>query len=94
MGAYMICYPRAMVLTLIPIIFIQIVVIPAPIFLGIWFLLQLFQGAFSFTETATGVAWWAHIGGFAAGFACAFLLEKAHALRPKVDARRPYRFRE
>ena len=100
MGAYMICYPRATVLTLIPFIFLQIVVIPAPIFLGIWFLLQLFQGVF-ISGTATGVAWWAHIGGFAAGFACAYILEQAHALRPKVEARRPsserigtYRFRQ
>jgi membrane associated rhomboid family serine protease len=88
MGAYMICYPRAMVLTLIPFILIQVVTIPAPIFLGIWFLLQLFQGTF-FTSNAEGVAWWAHIGGFAAGFGWAFLMEQFHALRPKVEPVRP-----
>jgi membrane associated rhomboid family serine protease len=70
LGAYFLLFPRARVVTLIPIfIFIHIVEIPAFIFLGFWFLLQFLSGSmvlFSYQETG-GVAWWAHIGGFAAG---------------------------
>lgn len=91
MGAYLLLYPRAQVLTLVPIIiFWQIMVIPAPVFLVIWFLLQFLQGSFSVTANeAGGVAWWAHIGGFAAGFVVAWLLERAHHLRPPVEVRLP-----
>lgn len=65
MGAYMLLYPRARVLTLVPIIiFIYFMEIPAVVFLGLWFVLQLMQGT---GEAVSNVAWWAHIGGFAAG---------------------------
>lgn len=92
MGAYMFLYPKAMVLTLIPIFFfLHMVVLPAPIFLGIWFVIQFFQGAFAITATqSTGVAWWAHIGGFIAGLAVAWLLGRSHVLRPGVQIRRPH----
>src|SRR5690606_5683097 len=62
MGGYFVLYPHSRVLTLVPIfIFIHIMVIPAPVFLGIWFLLQFFQGTFSLGAVqAGGVAWWAH----------------------------------
>jgi hypothetical protein len=88
MGGYLLLYPRANVLTLVPIfVFLQIMVIPAPVFLVIWFIFQFFQGAFSITaHEAGGVAWWAHVGGFATGFVVAWLLERAHRLRPPVDA--------
>ncbi len=90
MGGYLLSYPRAKVLTLIPFIYLQIVVLPAPIFLGIWFLMQLMQGTFSIGATqAAGVAWWAHIGGFAAGAAVVWLLGFAHLLRPRVEATLP-----
>lgn len=70
MGAYTILYPRARVLTLIPIFyFIRITELPAFMFLGIWFLMQFFSGAFSLAAgvASAGVAWWAHIGGFVVG---------------------------
>jgi membrane associated rhomboid family serine protease len=91
MGAYFLLYPRAMVLTLVPIFFfIELIVLPAPLFLGIWFLLQFFQGTLAVTAVETqGVAWWAHIGGFAAGFLVIILLKQIHALRPAVSARYP-----
>ena len=77
MGAYVILYPHARVLTLIPIfIFIQIVEIPAILFLGFWFLLQFFSGTLSLgaaTYQGGGVAWWAHIGGFLTGVATVLL---------------------
>ena len=66
MGAYFILHPGARILTLIPIIFIPwFVEIPAFIFLGVWFLLQLLNAAGS--QGAGGIAWWAHIGGFIFG---------------------------
>jgi membrane associated rhomboid family serine protease len=87
MGGYFVLYPHSRVLTLVPIfIFIHIMVIPAPVFLGLWFLLQFFQGTFSLGSVQTGgVAWWAHIGGFVAGVVSIWLLNKAHALRPPVE---------
>ena len=65
MGAYIVLYPRARVLTLVFIFFIPI---PAFIILGYWFLLQFLAGVTSVGAVATGgVAWWAHIGGFIMG---------------------------
>jgi membrane associated rhomboid family serine protease len=65
MGAYIVLYPRARVLTLVFIFFIPI---PAFIILGYWFLLQFLAGVSSVGAVATGgVAWWAHIGGFIMG---------------------------
>ncbi|PIE70895.1 MAG: rhomboid family intramembrane serine protease [Deltaproteobacteria bacterium] len=65
MGAYFLLYPRARILTLIPIIIIPwFIELPAFVFLGIWFLMQLLNAAGS---GAGGVAWWAHIGGFVMG---------------------------
>lgn len=72
MGAYFRLFPRARVVTLIPIIIIPwIVELPAVVFLGIWFLLQFFSGVFgSLSAGGAGeVAFWAHVGGFAAGLA-------------------------
>ncbi|MBI5758532.1 MAG: rhomboid family intramembrane serine protease [Planctomycetales bacterium] len=87
MGAYLVLYPRATVLSLVPILYImRIVVIPAPAFLGIWFVIQLVQGT---SGHGGGVAWWAHIGGFAVGAAVAALLGMIHLLRPPVAERLP-----
>lgn len=67
MGAYFILYPRAKVLTLVPIfIFLHFVEIPAFLFLGIWLLIQLLS-ATGASAQAGGIAWWAHIGGFVFG---------------------------
>jgi len=70
MGAYYIMFPRAKILTLIPIIIIPwFVELPAVFFLGWWFLLQLFSGTVAQVLPADGggIAWWGHIGGFIAG---------------------------
>lgn len=72
MGAYVFMFPRAKVATLIPLfIFFQIIELPAYIFLGIWFLIQIYSGMMELGigADAGGVAWWAHIGGFAMGSA-------------------------
>jgi len=69
LGAYMVAYPRARVLTLIWVFFfVRLVWLPAIIFLGFWFVLQLFSGLPDFTgEGASGIAYVAHIGGFIFG---------------------------
>lgn len=88
MGAYMWLYPHAQVMTLVPItIILQVMALPAPLFLGIWFLIQLFQGTMA--SGATGVAWWAHIGGFVLGFIVAAVMGRTHHLRPPVYQTRP-----
>ena len=71
MGAYIVKFPRAKILTLVPIvIFFTTLEIPAVFILGYWFLLQFFSGFGSFGHSNLsqgGVAWFAHIGGFIAG---------------------------
>jgi len=67
LGAYFLLFPRAKILTLLPIgIFIQIVRIPAVIVIGLWIAVQLIY-AFLDVQGAGGVAWFAHIGGFIVG---------------------------
>jgi membrane associated rhomboid family serine protease len=61
LGAYLVLYPRAKIVTLI---FYVILPVPAIIFLGIWFVLQWVYGFF---DLSGGVAYFAHIGGFIAG---------------------------
>jgi len=68
LGAYLLLYPRARVLTLIFLgWFIRLIYIPAGFVLGFWFVLQLLSGGMSAGQDAGGVAFWAHIGGFVAG---------------------------
>jgi len=66
LGAYLLLYPRARVLTLVFLGWIWIVPIPAVFFLGFWFVYQLLYGMLTL-ELPLEVAYWAHIGGFAAG---------------------------
>jgi membrane associated rhomboid family serine protease len=67
MGGYLLFFPRARVdVLLIFFIFIQIVAVPAWFMLGIWFLLQLLNGAVA-DPNMGGVAYWAHAGGFVFG---------------------------
>lgn len=74
LGAYFILYPRAQVLALVPVFFfIRFMALPAFLFLGFWFILQLLYGAGSL-GVGTGVAWFAHIGGFVAGALLAFMV--------------------
>jgi membrane associated rhomboid family serine protease len=93
MGAYFLLYPRSKVVSVIPIIFfLEVIVLPAPVFLGIWFFLQFLQGTLtaSAAESGGGVAWWAHIGGFVAGFAVAALLRAGGHTRPPVEEILPH----
>ena len=71
MGAYILRFPRAQILTLIPLFFfITTVRIPALFFLGFWFVQQAFYGIASLNSPMSvggGVAYWAHAGGFVFG---------------------------
>jgi rhomboid family protein len=72
LGAYFLTYPRARILTLLPIfILIYFVELPAYFFLGFWFLIQFLEGSVyslkSQEMVGGGVAFWAHVGGFIAG---------------------------
>lgn len=67
LGAYLVSCPRARVLAIIPLLFIfTLAELPAVIFLGFWFVLQLFSGLATIGVNVS-IAWWAHIGGFLAG---------------------------
>ena len=69
LGAYLVLYPRARIASLVPIIFIfTIIEIPAVLFLLFWFISQLFSGWLTLQgSTGSGIAWWAHVGGFVFG---------------------------
>jgi len=72
MGGDLLLYPRARVLTLVPlVVFFTFWWLPAWIFLGYWFVIQFLGGAAtSIAETSRstgGIAFWAHVGGFVAG---------------------------
>ena len=71
MGGYFRFYPRARVTMLIPPFFFgPFFVVPAVVFLGWWFILQFFSGTLSLLGNPNevgGIAWWAHVGGFAFG---------------------------
>jgi len=72
MGGYFILYPRARVLMLVPFLFVFFVWLPAWVVLGYWFVLQFLNGVGTelLGAGATGgIAFWAHVGGFAAGVA-------------------------
>jgi membrane associated rhomboid family serine protease len=84
MGAYFVLYPQSRVLTAVFIIFfIDLIEIPAIYFLGIWFLMQLFSGVGSLGARAAdgGIAFWAHVGGFAAGVLLGALWRASEAKR-------------
>jgi membrane associated rhomboid family serine protease len=71
MGGYFILYPRARVLMFVPLLFIFFLWLPAWVVLGYWFVLQFLSGVGTSLVAAEhgsgGVAFWAHVGGFAAG---------------------------
>lgn len=77
MGAYMMRFPFARITTLIPLFVIFTTVeLPALALLAYWFLIQFISGAAETGAEGGGVAWWAHIGGFAAGAALIWLKPK------------------
>ena len=92
LGAYLVLYPQARVVTLVPIFyFIRVVELPALIYLGFWFISQLFNGFLSLAAadvfSSGGVAWWAHIGGFVFGLAIIRLISPRV---PRISTADPY----
>ncbi len=86
MGAYFVLFPRSRVLTLLPlIIFWELIEVPAILFLGFWFLLQLLSGVGSVGagQDVSGIAFWAHIAGFATGAVAIFFFRRPE--RQRVD---------
>ncbi len=87
MGAYVVMYPTARIVTLIFIfIFPLFIEVSAFFFIGFWFIMQLISGTLSlkFQETG-GVAWWAHVGGFATGVLLSFVFKKKPSRRKQPD---------
>jgi len=81
MGAYAFLFPRAKIYTLIVLgFFITTAAVPAILMLGYWFLIQLIQGLPALGSGQGGVAFWAHIGGFAAGVALIHLFKRKSLL--------------
>jgi len=74
LGAYLILFPHSRIASLVPILFIfTIIEIPAVIFLLFWFASQLYSGLFAIQgSSGSGIAWWAHIGGFLFGIIMVF----------------------
>jgi membrane associated rhomboid family serine protease len=86
MGAYVVLYPRVRVHLLVFLgIIITTIAVPAIFMLGYWLLLQLLGGAQSLGQDGGGVAFWAHVGGFAAGAVLVVLFKN-----PELVARHPY----
>jgi membrane associated rhomboid family serine protease len=82
LGAYLLLFPQARVVTLVIFFFITWIELPAIVVIGLWFLLQLFSGVGSIAAD-TGVAYMAHVGGFVAGMLLLLIL------RPRHEPRRP-----
>ncbi len=77
LGAYLVLFPRARVLTIIPPLIFFFFWLPAPIYLGYWVLIQF---VYAFIGVP-GIAWWAHIGGFILGLILVLIM------RPKRNYR-------
>ena len=77
LGAYVMLYPRAGVYTLIFFgFFVRLMYVPAGVVLGIWIVLQFLNGSMAGRQDAGGIAFWAHVGGFAAGVLLVGLFKK------------------
>ena len=90
MGAYLLMYPRARIIALVPIFFWPLFFeLPAVVFLGIWFVIQFWSGTLALAgpQQVGGVAFWAHVGGFAAGMLLhpLFLIRRPRRRKPQAD---------
>jgi membrane associated rhomboid family serine protease len=101
LGAYIVLYPRARVTTAVFFFLITLIELPAMVVLGIWFVLQLFDGIGGLgADVNGGVAYFAHVGGFVFGAAVAALFLRDRGARrlpapppgalPPDDRWRPY----
>jgi membrane associated rhomboid family serine protease len=98
MSAYLVLFPRAKILTLLPILFLPLFIeLSAFFYVAYWFVLQLVAGMVSLglTQTGGGIAWWGHVGGFIAGIPLVFILKPKRLQRRKDypdEKYRPYSF--
>jgi membrane associated rhomboid family serine protease len=80
LGCFVGLFPLARVVVVVPIVFIPLFFeVPAFVFIGLWFLIQLLQGTVELllASSGGGVAWWAHVGGFLAGLALIPFFQRA-----------------
>jgi membrane associated rhomboid family serine protease len=87
LGAYFWMYPRARVVTVVPIFILPwITELPAILFLGIWFLMQVLSGTAEMNAAASmegaGIAWWAHVAGFVGGLLLCLMMKKKPPVQP------------
>jgi membrane associated rhomboid family serine protease len=90
MGAYLVLFPRARVTTVVPLLcFPLFFELPALIYLGLWFVLQFASGfsELGASRSTSGIAWWAHVGGFLAGIA---LLRVFGVRRARYERTEPF----
>ena len=89
LGAYLISYPFARILTIIPLFIVwPVIQLPAIVVLGFWFAVQLVNGTAGLAGTgaeAAGIAWWSHIGGFLAGLVLIGILARPETRRYKWE---------
>ncbi|HTK87093.1 MAG TPA: rhomboid family intramembrane serine protease [Nitrospiraceae bacterium] len=77
LGAYLLLFPRAQVLVLIPLgVYTRTMYVPAAVVLGLWFVMQVLSGGMSVGRAGGGVAFFAHVGGFLAGMALIGLFKR------------------
>jgi membrane associated rhomboid family serine protease len=87
LGAYLLAFPHARVLTLITFgFFIRFIYIPAVVVLGFWVVVQFLNGFLTWSAAAGrgsggDVAWFAHLGGFGAGLVLLFVLRRRRRAR-------------
>jgi len=80
-AAYLVLFPGATLGSLAPVLFLHVVEsTPVVLLLLVWLAAQLFSGVASLTSN-TSIAWWAHLGGFLTGLACASLLKGGRRIR-------------
>jgi len=91
MGAYLVKFPRAHITTLVWVfVFLTTFELPAAVVLLYWFVIQFFSGVGSIAyshESAGGVAWFAHVGGFLAGILLIYILPKRERYGRRMDLR-------
>ena len=89
MAAYLVLFPRGRIIAMFPILFYPVFFqVPAFIYLGFWFLTQFFSGtlAIASDREVSGIAWWAHVGGFAAGILTFSLFLRPRRMSPAVPS--------
>jgi membrane associated rhomboid family serine protease len=87
LGAYLVLFPHARITTLVIFFFITWIELPASVVLVAWFVLQLFSGVGRLSsEFSGGVAYWAHVGGFAFGVVATWLFFRGRRGLPPVRA--------